>query len=112
MGHYLPDEAASPLAAQVLRFWFGEPPEYGSRLKRWFAKDDAFDTSCRERFLSIYEQVSMGAHREWLDRRADCVARIVVLDQFPRNIFRGSAHAFATDPLALEAARHAVAQGY
>jgi uncharacterized protein (DUF924 family) len=112
MAHYLPDEAADPLARQVLLFWFGDPPEHGSRLKRWFIKDAAFDTRCRELFLSLYEELARGARREWLEHAADCLARVIVLDQFPRNMFRGTARAFAADALALEAARHAIAEGY
>jgi uncharacterized protein (DUF924 family) len=112
MAHYLPGEAADPPAAKVLHFWFGEPPEYGTRLKRWFVKDATFDASCRDLFLFLYEELASGAHRQWLEHPADCLARVIVLDQFPRNIFRGTPRAFAADALALEAARHGIAQGY
>jgi uncharacterized protein (DUF924 family) len=112
MDHYLPGEAADPLAAEVLRFWFGEAPQYSRRMTRWFAKEPGFDASCRGLFLALYEAMAGGAHRGWLNRRADCVARILVLDQFPRNMFRDAARAFATDPLALASARHALAEGY
>ncbi len=112
MARYLPGEAAEPLAAQVLRFWFGEPPEYGTRLKRWFTKESAFDARCRSLFFPLYEELAGGGRVEWLERPAECLARIVVLDQFPRNMFRGTARAFAGDPLALEAARHALGHGY
>jgi uncharacterized protein (DUF924 family) len=112
MTHYLADEALDPIAAKVLRFWFGEGAQYGRRLKSWFDKDAAFDARCREGFLAEYDAIAAGVHREWLERRADCVARIVLLDQFPRNMFRGSAKAFATDPLALESARIALARGF
>ena len=111
MARYLPDAADDPLAADVLRFWFGVPPEYGTRLKRWFAKESAFDARCG-RFLPLYEEIAGGARVAWLERGAECLARIVVLDQFPRNIFRGTARAFAAEALALEAARHALAEGY
>ena len=67
--------------------------------------------SCR-RFLPLYEKLAAGAGREWLAQRADCLARIIALDQFPRQMFRGAPRAFAADPLALEAARHAVTRGY
>jgi uncharacterized protein (DUF924 family) len=100
------------LAAEVLRFWFGPPGEYGRRQKRWFEKSAAFDDAIRARFLRLHEELAAGARRDWLDAAPTCLARIVVLDQFPRNMFRGLPRAFATDPLALEAARHAVAQGY
>jgi uncharacterized protein (DUF924 family) len=111
MTHYLPDECADPLAARVLRFWFGSPPEYGTRLKRWFAKEVTFDASCRE-FLHVFEEIFAGGRRSWLEQRADCLARIIVLDQFPRNMFRDTARAFSGDGRAVESAHHIVAQGF
>jgi uncharacterized protein (DUF924 family) len=98
------------LAPDVLRFWFGEGAERGKPHKRWFEKDAGFDAEIRRRFLPLYEELSN--NEEWLSRPDECLARIVVLDQFPRNMFRGSARAFAADPLALAAAKHAVAEGY
>ena len=101
-----------PTPSDVLLFWFGGPGEHGKRHKRWFEKNAAFDREMRERFLPAYEQAAQGALSGWKDRPADCLALILVLDQFPRNAFRGTPRAFATDPLALDAARHAVALGY
>jgi len=100
------------LASGVLRFWFGAGEEYGRRHKRWFEKDAPFDAEVSKRFLPLYEELVAGARREWLEQRADCLARIIALDQFPRHIFRGSPRAFAADTLALEAARHAITRGY
>src|SRR6266850_573451 len=100
------------LACGVLRFWFGAGGEYGKRHKRWFEKDASFDAEVSRRFLPLYEELVAGARREWLESRADCLARIVALDQFPRHIFRGSARALAADALALEAARDAITRGY
>src|SRR5882672_5057027 len=97
-------------ADEVLRFWFGEGAERGKAHKRWFEKNATFDAEVRSRFLSLYEQLAGG--NDWLSRPDDCLARIVVLDQFPRNIFRGSARAFAADRLALAAAKHAVAKDF
>jgi len=99
-------------AAEVLLFWFGRAPERGQPDKRWFTKSDAFDREVRERFLPLYEEASAGKLAHLKESATDCLALIVVLDQLPRNMFRGTARAFATDPLALEAARHAVAQGF
>jgi uncharacterized protein (DUF924 family) len=101
-----------PSAQEVLFFWFGAPSEQGKRHKHWFEKDPAFDRLIVERFLPLYEEAARGGLARWKGRPADCLALIVVLDQFPRNMFRGTARAFAADPLALEAARHAVAQGF
>ena len=95
---------------EVLQFWFGEPR--GPRQKRWFEKDPAFDAEVRSRFLPLYEALARSAQGTWLDGATHCLARIVVLDQFPRNMFRGTPQAFATDPLALQAARHALDRGY
>ena len=94
----------------VLAFWFGQGADYGKRHKRWFEKDPAFDAEITRRFLHLHEELA--ADRRWLDSPRAGLARIVVLDQFPRNMFRGSARAFATDTLALESARHAVDNGH
>jgi uncharacterized protein (DUF924 family) len=112
VNHHLAEHAADPSAARVLRFWFGEAPQYGKRLKRWFEKDPAFDAEIAQNFLALYEEISSGGRGAWLSRAADCLARILVLDQFPRNMFRGTARAFQSDALALQAARHAVTHGY
>jgi uncharacterized protein (DUF924 family) len=95
---------------EVLAFWFGEGPDHGKRHKRWFEKDPAFDAQVRTRFLPPYEELRRT--REWLDPARACLARILLLDQFPRNMFRGMPRAFESDALALEAARHAMAAGY
>jgi uncharacterized protein (DUF924 family) len=98
------------LASDVLRFWFGEGTDYGVSHRRWFQKDPAFDAEVRSRFLEVHLALSRSG--EWLGAPGECLARIVVLDQFPRNMFRGTPQAFATDALALAAARHAIASSY
>ena len=98
------------LAPQVLQFWFGAGAGYGKNHKRWFEKDAAFDAEIRARFAMLHDKLS--SNRDWLDDARECLARILVLDQFPRNMFRGTARAFASDPLALEAARRAVERGW
>src|SRR5437879_1908361 len=95
---------------EVLGFWFGEGAGYGKRRKRWFEKDPAFDAEITRRFLALHDQLA--ADRRWFDGPRACLARILVLDQFPRNMFRGTARAFASDPLALEAAVHALDNHY
>jgi uncharacterized protein (DUF924 family) len=97
-------------ADEVLRFWFGEGAERGKAHKRWFEKNVTFDAEVRSRFLPLYERLARSD--DWLSGRDDSLARIVVLDQFPRNMFRGTARAFAADPLALATAQLAVAKGY
>lgn len=112
MSSYLPAAAEDPDARQVLRFWFGEPHEYGRRRKSWFEKSAGFDAEVRDKFSTLFSETVSGARAGWLDRPADCLARILVLDQFPRHLFRGQPQAFAADPLALQAARHAVMRAY
>ena len=98
------------LAPEVLHFWFGEGAERGKSHKRWFEKNPGFDAEVRLRFLGAYEGQLAGD--AWLAEPASCLARIIVLDQFPRNMFRGTARAFEGDRLALAAARHAIERGF
>jgi uncharacterized protein (DUF924 family) len=103
-------DAKDPRAAQVLRYWFGQPRA------AWFTRDAAFDAEIRARFLALYEQAAARGLEAWKQRPADCLALVIALDQFPRNMFRAgtpeAARAFAADSLALEAARHAVTWGF
>ncbi len=100
--------ATDSRAAEVLSFWFRGP----EKRKAWFEKDPAFDAEIRARFLPLHEAAAAGALARWRDSPGDCLALVVALDQFPRNMFRGSARAFAADPLALATAKHALALGY
>ena len=102
MANHRPDD--------VLAFWFGKGADYGKRHKRWFVKDAAFDAEVAARFRDLHSNLS--ASNEWLDPAPACLTRIVVLDQFPRNMYRGRAQAFATDALGLAAAQHAIERGY
>ena len=95
-----------------MSFWFGAENEYGKRRKQWFRKDAAFDTEIEVRFRALHEEAARGDLERWKDSVGDCLALIVLLDQFPRNMFRGSARAFASDGLARDAARRALQEGY
>lgn len=95
-----------------MRFWFGEGADYGKVHKRWFEKDPTFDAQVTKRYQKPHQEMRDGAHRDWLGDAHDCLARIIVLDQFPRHIYRGSAAAFSTDAAALEAAKHLVDEGW
>lgn len=99
---------------QVLDFWFGAPntPGYGQSRSEWFRKSDAFDEAIGARFETVYEAAARGELAHWKDRVKSALALVIVLDQFPRNMYRGTPRAFAADPLALEVARHIVAQGW
>ena len=76
----------------------------------WFRKNADFDAEIRRRFLSTYESAAGAALDHWMENAADCLALVVVLDQFPRNMFRGSARAFAADAKAREVTRHLLAR--
>jgi uncharacterized protein (DUF924 family) len=101
-------------AREILDFWFGEPDaeNYGKPRKEWFNKVPAFDREIQDRFITVYEKAAMGELDNWQNSPDACLALIIVLDQFPRNIFRDTPEAFATDWQALTVAQYAVAQGY
>jgi uncharacterized protein (DUF924 family) len=103
-------------ATQILHFWFGEPSapdsEYGQQRKVWFHKDPEFDQQIRDRFLSAYEQARQGQYNDWRQTAKTALALTLLLDQFPRNMFRGTPRCFATDEQALEVAQAAIAQCY
>jgi uncharacterized protein (DUF924 family) len=95
--------AAGP--QDVLAFWRAAGPD------KWFTKDTAFDDAIRTRFLATYEAAAART-LAWDDTAEGALALLIVLDQFPRNIFRGSARAFAADALAREVAARTIARGF
>ena len=101
-------------AQEILEFWFGKPDDsdYGKSRKVWFTKNPEFDQEVRSRFLPIYQQAAAGELDDWKASPQGCLALIILLDQFPRNMFRGQPQAFATDPQALAYAKHAVTNGF
>jgi uncharacterized protein (DUF924 family) len=103
-------------ALAVLDFWFGPPEDAGHAQPRemWFRKDEAFDALVRQRFGTLVEHALVGAIDGWLTHPVaplPALARVIVLDQFTRNAFRGTARAFAGDAMALQTARALVASG-
>src|SRR5437588_5911792 len=100
--------ADKPVASpeEVLAFWREAGPD------RWFTKDAAFDDSIRQRFLPTYEAAARGELAGWEASAEGALALVIVLDQFPRNMFRGSARAFAADERARWAANVALKRGY
>ncbi|MGH8721267.1 MAG: DUF924 family protein [Burkholderiales bacterium] len=93
-------------AADVLHFWFVEHPN------DWFVKNPSLDDEIRRRFQPLYEEAAAGRLDAWLDAARACLARVILLDQFPRNMFRGAARAFAGDPLARATARRILERGW
>jgi uncharacterized protein (DUF924 family) len=98
----------------ILDFWFGTPdsPEYGKPRPEWFRKDPDFDSAIAAQFLPIYAQAAQGKLQPWQAKPHSCLALLIVLDQFPRNLFRGLPEAFATDEQACEITKNAIAQQF
>jgi uncharacterized protein (DUF924 family) len=94
----------------VLDFWFGAPDSagFGSARKAWFAKDDAFDASVRDRFGALIERALRGELEDWAGSPRSALAQVLLLDQLTRNAFRGTARSFAGDARALAAASRMV----
>ena len=90
----------------VLAFWREAGPE------KWFKKDTAFDYAIRARFLATYGAAAAGELADWEQTADGALALTIVLDQFPRNMFRNDSRAFAADPVARAVAGRALAQGF
>ena len=97
-------------AGEVLDFWFGREgdPEYGQFRDEWFRKDPAFDATVTARFSDFYSEAAAGNLDGWRDAAEGCLALVIVLDQFPRNMFRGDGRTHAADGKALEASKYSV----
>ena len=89
---------------EIINFWFEKiEPE------SWWKKDDDFDQMVRNRFIDVYQQAAKCELFDWRQEALGWLAEIIVLDQFPRNMFRDSPQAFATDPMAVILVQEAVA---
>jgi uncharacterized protein (DUF924 family) len=101
-------------AAALLDFWFGPSGSAERERSRdvWFAPDPAFDATCHQRFLADHQRAAAGGRAHWQAAPESCLALILLLDQLPRNLFRGSPLAYGSDPLARQAARQALAAGF
>ena len=91
--------------AEILTFWREAGRDH------WYEKDEAFDAEVRRRYLSLWHKAAAGELSSWEASDDGALALTIVLDQFPRNMFRGSARAFASDAKALEVAGRAIARG-
>ena len=96
----------TPAPADVLAFWRAAGPA------KWFHKDAAFDAEIAARYRASCEAAAAGRLAHWETTPEGALALVILLDQFPRNIFRGSARAFAADPLARAVADRAIARGF
>jgi len=99
----------APLIARVHDFWFGTP--VGPERPEWFGKDVAFDTAIRTTFAGDVAAALAGAHDGLARSPEGAVTLCILLDQFPRNIWRGSARAYAGDAKARDVARAAIGDG-
>ena len=92
--------------ADIVDFWREAGP------KRWYDKDPAFDETIRAKFESAHHAAARGEYVAWADSAEGALALLILLDQFPRNLYRGSAHAFATDGLARQVTSDAIERGH
>jgi len=97
---------AAVTPADIVTFWLEAGPD------QWFTLDDAFDRAVRSRFLAVHEAAAAGQRADWQETREGALALVLLFDQFPRNMFRGEARAFATDAMARAVADRALARGY
>jgi uncharacterized protein (DUF924 family) len=104
-GHQLM-ASSLPTPAEVIAYWRALGPD------RWYEKDDAVDAEIRARFMPFHEAAAAGKLAALENTANGTFALLLVLDQFPRNMFRGEAKAFATDPLARAVAGRAIARGF
>ncbi len=98
--------SSNPSPQSIVAFWREAGP------KQWFAKSTAFDDIIRERFEATHHRAARQELMDWLHTVDGALALILLLDQFPRNLYRGSGHAFATDGLARSIAATAVDAGF
>ena len=97
------DDMPSP--ADILSFWRQAGPE------RWYTRDDAFDAEVRRRYLGLWQRAAAGELSAWEDSDDGVLALTIVLDQFPRNMFRGDPKTYASDAIAREVASRAIGRG-
>lgn len=111
-GDAAPAAGADPAA--ILDFWFGPAGSEtrGQDRLEWFTKDTAFDAAIRDRFARATERAAAGGFREWEETSDGALALLILLDQFPRNLHRGQAAAFAGDARARAVADRAIARGF
>lgn len=90
----------------VVTYWRNAGPQ------KWYAKNHAFDEALRLRFEPVHHAAARGEHDDWAATAEGALALILLFDQIPRNLYRGSGHAFATDPKARAVARAAIGAGW
>ena len=94
------------IATELVDFW------RDAGMEKWFRGGEAFDAECRERFLDAHHAAARRDFGHWMDDAEGALALLILLDQIPRNVFRGSGHAFASDGLARQYASRAIEAGF
>jgi uncharacterized protein (DUF924 family) len=104
----------SDRARTFLHFWFGQPDdaERYHHKQIWFRSTPEFDAAVRQDFAADHDNAITGAYADWEGAPLSCLALVMLLDQVPRNIFRSTPRAFASDPQALAATNRAMARGF
>ena len=97
---------ADPLPQEITEFWVGAGPE------AWYRRDDDFDAEIRARFGAAWQRAAAGAMDHWINAAPTALALMILLDQFPRNMFRADPRAFATDAKVLGLAKDALEMGH
>lgn len=111
------DTRAITLIDDILAFWFGRPEDdgyggHGAPREAWWQKDPAFDAQIRSRYLDHYRRAHAGELEAMAQTPEGALALILMLDQFPRNMFRGKPETYASDEQARKLAREALALGF
>lgn len=99
---------------ELLTFWFDstDPQQMASHKQDWWMKNDAFDQRITKDFSPLFHLAQSGELEEWKKTALGCVGLVLLLDQFPRNMFRGQAEAFDCDPQARALTRHVLSRGF
>lgn len=92
--------------ADIINFWRAAGPQ------RWFEKNEAFDAAIRLKFEPTHHAAARGEYASWIHSADGALALLILLDQFPRNLYRGCAHSWATDSLAHSIAVEAIERGH
>lgn len=98
-------ESVPKMAQEILSFWFA-----AENKPKWFIKKQEFDREITSKFLNYYEEAAKGDLDHWQESLDGSLALIILLDQFPRNMFRGDARSFATDSRAIAITKKIIAQ--
>ncbi|ETX11729.1 membrane protein [Marinomonas ushuaiensis DSM 15871] len=93
--------------SQIIDFWFAELDP-----KQWWEKDFELDSMIKKRFGELHDKARRGELFQWRATAKGCLAEIIILDQFSRNIYRDKPESFASDPLALVLAQYAITKGF